>query len=350
MKLLTAAAFLMVVISAKTIGNSQTTTETLTRLVFTCPCDSSSWTSTVVSEISSDEKSQPTNTGSVRTSHGYSNITTTSIPTTGISTTTLILTTTSATSLTSTNPVTTTTNEPASTSTTASSTPTSTTTYPPTSTFYIAVSTGSPASRKRQTSTEYLSFDADGQSSLVDTEAEATILTVDVDGNLITDANPTQYVACSSTAPTVLILQDTAPTPQVSVTFNSDGSLSINGIASQCELNDQLVVSTDGTTPDGCTPVNLAADNGAGEGSTTTSAVQYTTSCTTSTSTTVFAPGSTGTNVAVACSAQPVTSTSAAIVSFVSGCTTSSSTTVFADGSTGTNVAVACSKSAVTLS
>lgn len=353
MRLLLAASLLVTSAFALSADTSPVT-ETLTRYVFTCPCDDSSWTSThLVSHSSStgSDLSTPliTSQSTTLASTRYVNNTSSS----STSTSTIIHITSASTTITSsTSAISSTTISPLTTtiSTTVSSSPSSTTRISSTSAFYIAVSTSTPVSRKRQTTLEYLAFDADGQSSLVNTEAEATILTVDVDGNLITNANPVQYVAFSSTTPTVLVLQNTAPTDQVSITFNSDGSLSINGIASQCELNDQLVVSTDGTTPDGCTPVSLAADNIAGERSTTTSAAQYTTSCTSSTSTTVFAPGSTGTNVAVACAVQLVTSTTTAVVSFVSGCTTSSSTTLFANGSTGTNVAVACSMKAVTLS
>ncbi|KAJ9650315.1 hypothetical protein H2198_010381 [Neophaeococcomyces mojaviensis] len=165
----------------------------------------------------------------------------------------------------------------------------------PTSTFYIVAGNVSPGRMiKRQTTAEYLAFDlTTGLSSLVDSQADASKFTTSDDGSLIVAGTSTAYVGFSDGTPTRLVLETTKPSPIVTASISSDGSLTITGVVAKCILDGGLVVSTDGQTPSGCQAITL----------TIVSAESSSSSCVTTTVISVIAPGATATRVSTVCSA-----------------------------------------------
>ncbi|KAH0848118.1 hypothetical protein FOPE_01700 [Fonsecaea pedrosoi] len=150
-------------------------------------------------------------------------------------------------------------------STTATSTPTTTTSTIidiPTSaeTFYIAAETG-VAGRRIKRGTQYLVLSPQtGLSSLVDSQSEASTFVIADDESLMVVVSGTPvWVGFTFTTPTQIVMATVQPDPPVTATIHSNGLLTISSVVTECSLNGGLVVSTDGSIPEGCIQVTLKA-------------------------------------------------------------------------------------------
>ncbi|KIW30277.1 uncharacterized protein PV07_06032 [Cladophialophora immunda] len=125
-------------------------------------------------------------------------------------------------------------------------TTTSTTTDSPTSaeTFYIAAETG-VASRKVKRGTEYLVLSPQtGLSSLVDSEAEASIFTIADDDSLMVVVSGTPvWVGLSFSTPTQLVMETEPPSPPVTAAIDNNGVLTISSVVTECILDGGHVAS-----------------------------------------------------------------------------------------------------------
>lgn len=331
MKLLTLTA-LVAIASAHLVEEAPTTTEVLTKYVFTCPCDASRSVSIGTTYVNTNQaeaswygwnsiaspSGTTTSKGSVSTSKSLASYSTTSLSNT---------TTSSQSSQSSTSTISSTTISSTITSPISSST--STTTATSTSSSFIIVATTSPQARIVKRATLYLAFNATGYSYLTSSPDSAQGLTTDPNGLLVTTGIPAQYVAFSNSDPQLLQLRTSRPASPVTVTANSDGTLTINNVASQCQDNSSggsvfVVVQNGGntSTPDGCIPVTL--------GSQAYVAVTYSSTCTTATTT--VRPVTTCTIYQLAGGSTRATTI----------CTSSTSTSVAGPGTTLSAVAQGC--------
>jgi len=127
------------------------------------------------------------------------------------------------------------------------------------STFYIVfnVPTSTPAARRlSKRAIEYLSFDDEGQSILVTSEADAATFSLDAAGNL---KSGDQYVALdeNTDAPRFSV-QDEEPATPVEINVDGDGNVSIPGVEGFCLQGDDLVVLTgDAAASDVCQAVEV---------------------------------------------------------------------------------------------
>lgn len=144
------------------------------------------------------------------------------------------------------------------------------------------VPTSTPTVRRlSKRAVEYLSFDDEGQSILVTSEADAATFSFDADGNLKSGA---QYVALDENAdPPRFSVQDEKPETPVEINVDASGNVSVPGVEGFCLQGDDLVVLTgDTAASDECQAVEVelvAADDNA---STTTSGTATTTEVTSS--------------------------------------------------------------------
>ncbi|KIW97050.1 uncharacterized protein Z519_02442 [Cladophialophora bantiana CBS 173.52] len=195
-----------------------------------------------------------------------STTTTTSISattTTTETTPTLTMTSTSAiTTTTVTTPTLTTTSTSATTATATATATTSTTadSLAPAETFYIVADTV-VANRRIKRDTEYLVLNPQtGLSSLVNSEVEASIFTTADDESLMVIVSGTPvWVGLTISAPTQLVMETEQPSPPVTAIIDSNGFLTISGVAAECIVDGGLIVSPAGSIPDGCVQVILKA-------------------------------------------------------------------------------------------
>ncbi|OAP61869.1 hypothetical protein AYL99_04072 [Fonsecaea erecta] len=321
--------------STSSLDSRTTSTSSLDSTTSTLSFDSTTSTSSFESRTTSITT---TSTSALVTTTSITTLddTTTSTSVTSTGTTTTDGTTTSTSVLISTTGITTTT-VPI-TSTSASVTTTETTTS--TSTFYLAAETV-VTTRKVKRDTEYLALNPQtGLSSLVDSEAEASTFTIADDDSLmvVVDGTPV-WVGLTIVTPTQLVMETVAPNPPVTASIDSNGVLTISSVAAECILNGGLVVSKDGSIPDGCVPVTLVAVSGnvaipvgsSTTGTTTSSSPVLTTSSATATTT-----SSTTTSSATTTSATSTTTTPACTPSPIGDVTAYYNTTqIFRDVFTG---------------
>lgn len=139
--------------------------------------------------------------------------------------------------------------------------------------FYITFNVPDTSKRLAKRALKYLAFDENNESTLVDSESEATAFHLNAAGNLVTSGDTPQYVAIDTDVnPPQFSLQDTVPDAPVTVNVDGNGSVSFAGVESYCLTQDgDLAVITNGNdAPPDCKSVTPELVNTADNSATTT--------------------------------------------------------------------------------